>query len=151
MPEFTFRPMQKEDVEQVAAIELSNFSEPWSARAFSVSLLDTDAFFITACADEEVIGYAGFYKACEDGDICNVAVREDYRRQGVGEKMLLALMEYGRKMGIANFTLEVRVGNAEAIALYKKLGFEESGIRPGFYRKPTEDALIMWKMQDGLA
>ena len=54
-------------------------------------------------------------------------------------------MNLGRRMGIRNYTLEVRVSNAGAIALYKKLGFESAGIRPGFYEKPKEDALIMWK------
>ena len=78
-------------------------------------------------------------------DITNVAVVEKFRKKGVATELLEQLFLRGYERGIENFTLEVRVGNAPAIHLYEKLGFERSGIRPNFYEKPKEDALIMWK------
>ena len=59
--------------------------------------------------------------------------------------MLLELIRQGEEMGIADFTLEVRKSNAAAIHLYEKAGFRSEGIRPGFYDKPKEDAVIMWR------
>ena len=72
-------------------------------------------------------------------------MHKDARRRGLAEAMLNELLKEGLAMGISSFTLEVRVSNAPAIALYHKLGFEDAGIRYDFYDKPREDALIMWK------
>ena len=71
--------------------------------------------------------------------------KEKFRGKGVATELLEQLFLRGYERGIENFTLEVRVGNAPAIHLYEKLGVERSGIRPNFYEKPKEDALIMWK------
>ena len=84
----------------------------------------------------------------EDADICNVAVDQTLRRQGIGEQLLLFLMENGKKRGVKNFTLEVRRSNEAAIGLYHKLGFLDEGVRPNFYDSPKEAALILWKKQE---
>ena len=80
-----------------------------------------------------------------DGEVTNVSVSGDCRREGVGYKMVKQLLERGRGIGIENYTLEVRAGNAAAIRLYEKLGFVSEGVRPGFYDEPKEDAVIYWK------
>ena len=71
-------------------------------------------------------------------------MRPDYRGQGIARMMLEELLGNARREGIRAFTLEVRAGNAPAIALYERLGFRTEGVRPGFYSKPKEDALIQW-------
>lgn len=121
---------------------------PWSEAALAAMTDREDSLYVVAELNGEVVGLCGVINACGDGDVGNVSVRGDLRGQGIGEAMLSELLELGRNIGIVNYTLEVRAGNQAAIALYEKLGFAGEGIRPGFYEKPTEDALIMWKRQE---
>ena len=81
----------------------------------------------------------------DEGHITNIAVHPDYRGRGIGEKLVLAMLELARNSGIAGVTLEVRVSNNAAKKLYNKLGFVDSGIRKGYYSDTGEDAVIMWK------
>ncbi|MBQ7425005.1 MAG: GNAT family N-acetyltransferase, partial [Lachnospiraceae bacterium] len=83
-----------------------------------------------------------------DGEITNVSVSGDVRRQGVAYKMLRQLLERGAGIGIQDFTLEVRATNTPAVRLYEKLGFKSEGRRPGFYDEPKDDAVIYWKRKD---
>lgn len=138
------REMLSEDLPQVAALERQIFSLPWSEKAFADSLISGDTGYYTAWADGALAGYCGYLRSFDEADITNVAVDEKYRNQGIGYAMLCAMMEEGRKKGIERYTLEVRVSNVSAVRLYEKLGFERAGIRPGFYDRPKEDALIMW-------
>ena len=80
-----------------------------------------------------------------EGDVTNIAVFPEYRGRGLGAALTKALLVEGRKRGMNAFTLEVRVGNQAAIHIYEKLGFRSEGVRKGFYEKPKEDALIMWR------
>ncbi len=146
--QIVIRPMTKEDVPAVSRLEEAVFSMPWSPDAFLDMVEREDSLYVVAVAKEEPIGCCGVTNACGDGDINNVVVDEAWRNRGVGRKMLEVLMEQGREIGIENYTLEVRVSNAPAIHLYEKLGFVSAGIRPGFYDKPREDAMIMWKRQE---
>lgn len=139
------RRMEERDLDQVAAIEKLVFSEPWSRQGFADTYRKKENCYLVAAQDGQVLAYCGLWSVLDEADICNVAVREDARRRGLAEAMLTKLMDEGKKMGVSAFTLEVRVGNAPAIALYHKLGFADAGVRPGFYAKPREDALIMWK------
>ena len=143
-----FRRMEPEDAAVVAALEKACFSEPWSEQAFAGAAQNPDAYFVTVWLKDELVGYCGVFRAYTDGDICNVAVRDTARRNGIGKRMLTLLMEQGSKMGILSYTLEVRAGNLAAIALYESLGFVSEGVRPHFYTKPDEDALIMWKRKE---
>lgn len=79
-----------------------------------------------------------------EGDISNVAVAESYRRQGIARALLEALIRFGRQQGITAFTLEVRQHNEAALGLYEGLGFVSAGVRPNFYDKPKDNAVIMW-------
>lgn len=142
------RPMRKEDVAGAAALEKAAFSTPWSAEALGSMTDRADALYVVAVADKEVVGLCGATNACGDGNIGNVTVSEPLRGQGIGKAMLAALLLWGKEIGIENYTLEVRAGNRTAISLYEALGFHSEGIRPGFYEKPREDALIMWKRQE---
>ena len=82
---------------------------------------------------------------CNEGNIDNVVVAESFRGQGIAQKLMQELIALGEKEGVEAFTLEVRVSNKAAIRVYEKAGFVSEGIRPGFYDKPREDAMIMWR------
>lgn len=139
------RKMTKKDVPRVAELEAQNFSMPWSEKAFYEQLHNSDALYMVAESEGEVLGVCGLMESFGEADICNVSVNKKYRNEGIATKMMDALMDEGKKRGIVAFTLEVRAGNEAAIHLYEKLGFVSAGYRPGFYDKPKEDALIMWK------
>ncbi len=146
--EITIRPMQKEDVPKVSLIEEAAFSMPWSPDDFLDMVERADSLYVVALCDGEPIGCCGVTNACGDGDVNNVVVAEEYRGFGIGNVMMSAMMDWGHALGIENYTLEVRVSNGAAIRLYENLGFVSEGIRPNFYEKPKEDAMIMWKRQE---
>jgi len=139
------RRMEETDLEEVCAIERDSFSEPWSRASFLDSISNENNLFLVAAVDGAVAGYCGCYTVAWEGYICNVAVSKNFRRQGIGYKMLNELIMRAEDRGIFSLTLEVRVSNLPAINLYKKLGFVEAGIRKDFYTKPVEDAIIMWR------
>lgn len=140
------RKMTPEDVEQVSQLEKNNFSVPWSRDSFLEILDNEAALYMVAVEGDRVIGTCGIITAVGEGDICNVVTDENYRGQGVARKLVQTVMDTAaQELGVLDYTLEVRVGNAPAIKLYEKLGFKSEGIRPKFYEKPVEDAMIMWK------
>ncbi len=141
------RRMREEDLQAAAELEQKYFSVPWSLKALTESLQNPEYLFMVAEADGRVIGYAGLLKILEEGDITNIVIDEACRGRGLGRLLVEGLLDEGRKEGICAFTLEVRAGNKKAIRLYEKLGFTHAGIRPGFYEKPEEDAVIMWKKE----
>ena len=102
-------------------------------------------FYMVAEADGEVVGCAGFTNICNEANIDNVVVAESHRNRGIARALLNELISRGEADGVETFTLEVRVSNAAAIRVYERLGFRSEGIRPRFYEKPVEDALIMWR------
>lgn len=139
------RRMEARDLAQVSANEALCFSMPWSLRAFSDVLAREEMIFLVAEEEGRIVGHCGVTNVLGEGNITNVAVHPDYRKRGIGRKMLARLLQEGRKAGITAFTLEVREGNKEAVYLYEKAGFVTEGVRRGFYDKPKENALIMWK------
>lgn len=143
--EIVIRKLQESDVESLAAIEAASFSMPWSAKDFLDLIFREYCLYMVAEVDGEVAGCAGLTNSCNEGNIDNVVVTECFRGQGVGRKLLEVLLTEAEAQGMEAFTLEVRVSNAAAIHLYEKMGFVSEGIRPKFYEKPTEDALIMWR------
>ena len=138
------RRMTDEDAPFLSAIEQKTFSMPWKTEDFLEMIAKESVAYYVAEADGRIVGGAGVRNILGDGEITNVVVDEDYRRRGIARKLLTALMEEGRKLGVTAFTLEVRAGNTAAIGLYESLGFEGVGYRKNFYERPTEDALIMW-------
>ena len=139
------RRMTDEDVEALAAIEEATFSMPWKPDDFREMIVKDEVVYLVVEEDGEIVGGAGIRNILGDGEITNVVIREDRRHRGYGYKLLTRLLEEGHKLGANDYTLEVRAGNENAIALYSKLGFVSEGRRKGFYDKPKEDALILWK------
>ena len=126
------RPLRDTDIEELSRIEAASFSMPWSAEDFRGLLLRDYCLYVVAEADGHIAGCAGLTDSFHEGNIDNVVTAPEYRNLGA-------------ERGITAYTLEVRVSNAPAIRLYEKFGFVSEGIRPGFYEKPNEDAMIMWR------
>ncbi len=143
--EITIRKLQKKDIEPLSRIEAESFSMPWSPKDFADLLNRSYCTYLVAEADGQVVGSCGMTNICNEGNIDNVVVAEGFRGQGVAQMLLKELIALGEKEGVEAFTLEVRVSNAVAIHVYEKMGFVSEGIRPGFYEKPKEDAMIMWR------
>lgn len=145
--EFTIRKMKQEDLAQVAAIEKNLFSIPWSQTGFADSLAQDNTIYLVAeeVYTGQIAGYCGLYQMYDEADITNVAVDVPFRRQHLAQELIRELLKQGAGQGVVAFTLEVRKSNHAAIALYEKEYFQAVGIRRGFYQKPPEDAVIMWK------
>ena len=126
----------------VAALEKEVFASPWSEASLKL-LCGESAFGFAALEGDTVTAYGGMLTVLDEGQITNIATHPNYRRRGLAAKVLSALLEQARAKGIASVTLEVRVSNQAAIALYQKFGFSVVGKRVRFYTHPTEDALIM--------
>ncbi len=144
MDDILIRKMRSDDIAHAAALELRNFSEPWSERGFLDALLQERNLFLAAqSTDGRIVGYCGLYAAADEGEITNVAVDEPFRRRGIADSLLRMMKDQARAAGIRMIFLEVRCSNDAAVRLYEKAGFVTCGIRRGFYRKPAEDALSM--------
>ena len=134
--------MTKSDLCGAARLEELCFSEPWSEKALEM-LLSENAVGFAVMDGREVLAYGGMMTVLDEGQITNIAVSPEHRRRGFGEAVTRALLDYAAERGIVSVSLEVRESNAAAIALYEKLGFERRGVRKGFYRAPTEAAIVM--------
>ena len=133
-------------VAHVAAIEKECFGrEGWSERSVAGELTNDLALWLVALEGDRVAGYVGSQTVCGETDMMNVAVTADFRRQGIAEKLVLALVDELKAIKSHSLTLEVRASNAPAQALYEKIGFTQVGRRPKYYQNPREDALILRK------
>ena len=137
--------MTAEHVPQVAALEKVCFSDPWSEKSVASELENPLSCWLVALDGEAVAGYVGSQTVLGEADMMNLAVNPDFRRQGIGEALVLRLVAELKSRGAYCLTLEVRASNEAAIGLYDKLGFAAVGRRRGYYEKPREDACILRK------
>lgn len=143
------RRMTPQDIPAVVEIEKQCFSLPWSEKSFEDSLSREDTIFLVSEAVEEntqtccITGYMGLYLSFDEASVTNVAVSPAHRQKGYGEALVEKAKETAKEAGAECVFLEVRQSNTPALSLYKKLGFEELGIRKKFYEHPVEDAIIM--------
>ena len=136
-------PMNADHLDEVAELERICFSDPWSRNMLAEELNNMLSAFLVALDDtERVVGYAGVQVVLDEGYITNVAVFPAAHRRGAAKALLAELAAYGAAHGLCRITLEVRVSNAPAIALYEGAGYVRDGVRPKFYSHPTEDAAI---------
>lgn len=131
--------LKNEYVDGVYQIEKICFTHAWSKADIEKQLELETSHFLVALDDDKVVGYMGLQIFSGEGYVTNVAVLPEYRRQGIAQSLILQQLENDMDF----ITLEVRRSNSDAIKLYKKMGFENMGIRPKFYSDPTEDAVIM--------
>ena len=137
--------MTADHVSQVAALEAICFHDPWSEKSVASELTNPLSLWLVALDSDRVAGYVGSQSVLGESDMMNVAVHPDYRRQGIAEKLCLALVDALKEKGNHCLTLEVRASNDPAKALYEKLGFLQVGLRKNYYRNPKEDACILRK------
>ena len=133
------------DADAVADIEKQCFSTPWSRDAILESFAANTVFFV-AENSSGLVGYAGLSHAADQGYVTNIAVLPEFRRLEIGTRLTERLLQFGRDNSLAFVSLEVRQSNNAAVSTYSKLGFEQKGIRKGFYDNPKEDAIIMTKV-----
>jgi [ribosomal protein S18]-alanine N-acetyltransferase len=142
---FVFRYMKEEDIDQILEVEHASFTTPWSREAFYNELHNNKfAVYIVLEEDNKVVGYCGAWIVIDEAHVTNVAILPGYRGRKLGEALLKEMMSVATEMGAKSMTLEVRVTNQVALSLYRKLGFQDGGIRKNYYSDNQEDALVMW-------
>lgn len=135
--------MQTEHTASVAALEKACFSMPWSENAICGEIDNPLSLWLVALQDGRVVGYVGSQTVMQEADMMNLTVDPAFRRMGIAEDLVKALIARLKGEKTYCITLEVRCSNIPAIRLYEKLGFLQVGRRPGYYQNPKEDALIL--------
>lgn len=138
-------PMTKADTDGIEEIEKESFSVPWTREGIESELHNETARFFVAEYMGKTAGYLGMHIVLDECYIANIAVKENFRRKGIGNELLKHGEEKAKEENCSFISLEVRVSNEKAIALYKKRGYNVVGERKNFYSEPTENALIMTK------
>lgn len=146
--EVTINLMDTADLPEILAIERECFPSPWTVGMFTRELESSHSVCLTARIDikgKSIIGaYIIFWLVANEAHLHNLAVKKEYRRQGIAFKLMEVMSEIAGKNEVTAQTLEVRKSNIEAIKLYQKCGFVVKGTRPFYYADTHEDALIMW-------
>jgi ribosomal-protein-alanine N-acetyltransferase len=137
-------PMALDDVPAIQAIEQASFTTPWPPDAYRSELMTNRmAHYLVARIGGEVAGYGGMWLMVDEAHITTFAVHPAWRRQGIGERLLVAFLDLAIERHAHEATLEVRLSNLAARRLYEKYGFRPVGLRPNYYSDDREDALIM--------
>jgi ribosomal-protein-alanine N-acetyltransferase len=139
------RVLELRDLSAIEAIEQKAYPTPWSRSMFASELAKPTSICLGAFEGQDLVGYVINSRYVDAWHVMNVAVDPDHQRRGIATALLERLFEVTRDDERRGYTLEVRVSNEDAIALYEKLGFEARGIRRGYYTDNREDALIMWR------
>lgn len=141
-----YRKMTIDDVKAVHAIELATFPTPWTLDSFYYEMTENQYAHYLIAENEagEIIGFCGVWLVIDAAQITNVAVVDSVRGQGIGEGLMREAMRVAKEANMDVISLEVRVTNTVAQNLYRKLGFQDGGIRKGYYTDNQEDALVMW-------
>lgn len=138
-------PMRRSHLKAVIAIERRIFPSPWSLGLYMSEITQpaTRAYYV-ACVGEAVVGYAGMMVVVGEAHVTNIGVAPEWQRHGVARRLLLQLAREARQRSAQHLTLEVRVSNVGAQALYHEFGFAPAGVRKNYYSEVHEDALVMW-------
>ena len=144
MKSLRFEPFQESHLPQILAIEKESNSAPWSERSFRNELEHAYGIFIVAILNSKVVGYGGIWLVVDEAHVTNIAIDPEQRRQGIGKRLMVELLEAAKAAGMACSTLEVRASNEAAIKLYEQLGFVNAATRKGYYPDNKEDAVVMW-------
>lgn len=138
------RKMTMDDIEQVLAIDRVSFSLPWPERSFRFELTDNPASRCwVAEMDGKLVGMIVAWLIVSEVHVATLATHPDFRRQGIAKKLLAYALRELRNEGAQSSFLEVRASNFAAQEMYRKFGYEESGVRPRYYKDNDEDALLM--------
>ena len=148
-PGILMEPMVRDDLDAVIAIELKSFSTPWTDTMFLSEMRQGPGSQLLVARLEKrpttIAGYIGYRAVLEEMHIMIIAVAPGWRRRGIARRMLSQAMEQARQADCERAILEVRASNVGAQQLYYRLGFAPVGVRPKYYTRPSEDALILWR------
>jgi len=137
--------MRRRHLRAVLRIESQVYPRPWSLALFMSELgLRSSRCYVVARVGGSVVGYAGLMLTGDDAHITTIAVDPEWQRHKIGTRLLVFLARESVRRGARNLTLEVRVSNEPAQAMYRRFGFKPAGIRKGYYQETNEDALVMW-------
>jgi ribosomal-protein-alanine N-acetyltransferase len=139
----TFEPMRETHLDQVMAIEKACFSNPWSRVSFLLDIYSQDACCLVVRLEDTVVGYILGWFVLDELHINNIAVHPGYQRRGLGERLLQFLLDRAVELGSRRAVLELRASNKAARRLYEKRGFRQTAVRESYYRRPTENAVLM--------
>jgi len=140
---YRIRPATPADAAPLAAIERACFSDPWSQAGISETIQNETNAVLVIDSESGLVGHLMARVAAGEGEILNLAVMASHRRQGLGRRLLRAGVAAMFRAGAREAYLEVRESNRAAIELYRSEGFRPVGLRPGYYRDPPEDALVL--------
>ena len=133
------------DLNGVERLERVAYPTPWSRAMFASELAKPTSITLGAFEGDLLVGYAVNSRYVDAWHVMNVAVEPDHQGRGIATRLLERLIDLTRDDQRRGYTLEVRISNETAIHLYEKLGFEQRGVRRGYYTDNREDALIMWR------
>lgn len=136
--------MDENDIDDVLEISNLSFSSPWSRLSYEQELNNSLAKYFVAKIDNKVVGFIGTWIIVDESHITNVAVHPNYRKLGIGSKLIESMLNYCNEKNCTAYTLEVRESNKAAISVYEKHGFIIDGIRKEYYQDNKENALLMW-------
>ena len=144
--DYCIRDARPQDLDQLEQLENACFSCPWSRDVLLSQLPgERNEFLVATDQQGRLLGYIGMIVVLDEGDISNVAVRPEARRQGIANALLTIMLQLAERRKLSFVTLEVRQSNTPARALYAKHGFLPVGLRKGYYSAPREDAVLMTK------
>jgi [ribosomal protein S18]-alanine N-acetyltransferase len=145
-PTLRIAPMRRRHLRSVLRIEAEVYPKPWSLGLYlgELALPEERRIYLVARSGGHVVGHAGLMFAADDGHVTTVAVDPRWQRRGIAARLLVVLFRAAVARGASALTLEVRAGNEPAMALYRRFGFVEAGLRKGYYAETGDDAVIMW-------
>jgi ribosomal-protein-alanine N-acetyltransferase len=143
-PELRIVDLEEGHLRAVMKIDASAYAQPWSKRLWKAELSRSGRVYLAAMADGRLLGYAGALVADDEAHVTTIVSAPDARRKGVGTHLMVGLIDRCLAMGATALTLEVRIGNDAAQAMYRRFGMAPVGIRKGYYEPDSEDALVMW-------
>lgn len=145
MSSYKIELMNSSHVEGVFEVSKLSLKETWNKESIEKELSNKLAKYLVALDGSNVVGFVGMWIVFDEGDITNIAVHPNYRKQGIGNLLMNNLISLCKENKINSLTLEVRESNIKAQNLYKKHEFKEEGLRKNFYDNPKENAIIMWR------
>jgi [ribosomal protein S18]-alanine N-acetyltransferase len=143
-PGLRIRDMNEGDLGQVLALEEQTFPTPWTEDLFLQELRrGHNVMYLVALTGDRLLGYIGAHQFKSEIHVTNMSVDLEFRRKGLGSLLLITCVRRGYDRGARWLTLEVRENNREAQHFYRRFGFEEIGLRYGYYAETEENAVIM--------
>lgn len=135
-------PMSDCDIDAITPNFETDFDKFWNINTLKNDFANSNSVYFVAKLDDEIVGFAGFLKICDEANIMNIVTKANKRQLGIGSKLMQALIDEAKKQNLTNITLEVNDKNIPAIKLYEKFNFKRIGLRKKYYNN-TDDAIIM--------